>query len=607
MKRKSISVLLSMLLAAGTLAGCGSTGSETASSAVSAEEESVSDEETEAVSETADAEGVEAPGAYPLPQGEETSNNLGVFEYDMTYYVSLTASEDAEIYYEIAEGEDAAPEPTTDSAQFDEYQYRQIEITQPEASTDGPVSKTYNVKAIAVEDGEVSEVSSWNYTVTSNPHGTLKVGDALDWTGTAVPEVTLIQDYDSDKMYLVKGEDRAMVIDAGYFDAEDPADLYETAREIVDDDSMPIDLVIGHPHPDHVQMAFQFLCDENKELGAGIYVNEREIDVLRDYVLQYGVESGMFADEDTANAAYEAQLQTLGNGDALDLGGKVFNVIELPGHQDAGIMLFDTESGYLFTTDQVGNNRAHITDSFWMQFANLTPTFFADSMDVYQSSLAVALERVNSLGEVKYILTGHNDVILDGQGDYLTNLQQAVQNVIDEGEACMTPTLRTLDSIDGYLENTMTVVVGDRLSDVNYVAVNVNLENYLSDGYRDGNEKTIAELCNLSVHEAGQTGNLLWDDPNFGINVNWSYPADGTVPVRKDNLTFTASVESDVDSVELVPTASASNAVITVNGEEAVSGEACTIELTEAQTTVSIVVTAPDGETENEYTVVINK
>lgn len=97
-------------------------------------------------------------------------------------------------------------------------------------------------------------------------------------------------------------------------------------------------------------------------------------------------------------------------------------------------MLFDKETGNLFTTDQVGNNRAHVTDSFWMQFASLNnPYIFADPMDVYLSSLQIAMERVNSLGTVKRILTGHNDVVLDGQGSYLNNLMTATQKIVDEG------------------------------------------------------------------------------------------------------------------------------------------------------------------------------
>lgn len=449
-----------------------------------------------------------APSAYPLPEGQETSKSLGVFNYDMTYFVTLTAQDGADIYYEIAEGADKAAVPTTASKKFETYQYRQIEITQPTASAEGPVTKTYNVKAIAVKNGRTSSVANWNYDVTSIPHHELKVGAPKDWNGNEVPDVTLIQDYDSDKMYLVQGTDRAMVLDAGYFDADDAANLYETARKIVGE-GKPIDLIIGHPHPDHVQMTHQFLCAENKALGAKVYVNERGIEVLRDYVKQFGVSSKMFADEAAASEAYDAQLETLKNGDVYDMGGTKFNVIELPGHQVAGIMLFDTATGNLFTTDQIGNNRAHITDSFWMQFANLSPTFFADSMDVYLSSLQIALERVDSLGTIKRILTGHNDVVLDGTASYLDILQTAVQKVVDEGTDAMTPTLRTLDSINGYLENTKTVVVGDRLKNINWVGINVNLQNYLSDGYRNGNEDKIADLSNLSVHKQGKKGNLL--------------------------------------------------------------------------------------------------
>ena len=84
-----------------------------------------------------------------------------------------------------------------------------------------------------MKNGRTSSVANWNYDVTSIPHHELKVGAPKDWNGNDVPDVTLIQDYDSDKMYLVQGAKRAMVLDAGYFDADDAANLYETAREIV--------------------------------------------------------------------------------------------------------------------------------------------------------------------------------------------------------------------------------------------------------------------------------------------------------------------------------------------------------------------------------------
>lgn len=87
----------------------------------------------------------------------------------MTYFVTLTAQDGADIYYEIAEGADKAAVPTTASKKFDTYQYRQIEITQPTASAKGPVTKTYNVKAVAVKNGRTSSVANWNYDVIQHP------------------------------------------------------------------------------------------------------------------------------------------------------------------------------------------------------------------------------------------------------------------------------------------------------------------------------------------------------------------------------------------------------------------------------------------------------
>ena len=543
-----------------------------------------------------------APGAYPLPKGQETSKSLGVFNYDMTYAVTLTAQDGADIYYEIAEGKDKAPVPTTKSKKFETYQYGQIEITQPTASKEGPVTKIYNIKAISVKNGKTSSVASWNYDVTSNPHHSLKVGAPKDWNGKDVPGVKLLQDFDSDKMYLVQGTERAMVLDAGLFDVNDQAQLYEAARKIVGPNK-PIDLVIGHPHGDHVKMTHQFMCEENSKLDAKVYVNQRGKQVLREFVEKYGVESGTYSSKKEADRIYDAHINLLKNGDVYDLGGTKFDVIELPGHQVAGIMLFDKETGNLFTTDQVGNNRAHVTDSFWMQFASLNnPYIFADPMDVYLSSLQIAMERVNSLGTVKRILTGHNDVVLDGQGSYLNNLMTATQKIVDEGAACTTPTLRTMAALR---ETTRTVVVGDRLKDINWVGINVDMTNFLSEASYRENPAVIADLSNLSVHKKGEKGNLLWNDPNFGINVNWQYPTDGTAPTRKKNLTFKAT--TDADSVEIVPTTASSGATVTVNGTTVASGKAYEGKLTGNRTTFTIKVTAKNGSDTKTYTVIVTK
>ena len=48
--------------------------------------------------------------------------------------------------------------------------------------------------------------------------------------------------------------------------------------------------------------------------------------------------------------------------------------------------------------------------------------------------------------------------------------------------------------------------------------------------------------------------------PEFRINVNWQYPTDGTKPTRKTTTSFTAEVDADATSIEIVPTAASSGA-----------------------------------------------
>ena len=167
----------------------------------------------------------------------------------------------------------------------------------------------------------------------------------------------------------------------------------------------------------------------------------------------YGVDSGKYTDQAAVDAALAAKggLNLVHDGDIIDLGGMQFKVIETPGHQEAGIMLFDETTGYLFSSDQIGNNRTHLTDSFWMQFGDGVDAnkymlagygYYADSMDVYLSTLQIALDKIGK--ECTNIFTGHNDVTLDGQGAYLSNFEKAVQKVVDNGKDALTPTLRTL-------------------------------------------------------------------------------------------------------------------------------------------------------------------
>jgi hypothetical protein len=94
--------------------------------------------------------------------------------------------------------------------------------------------------------------------------------------------------------------------------------------------------------------------------------------------------------------------------------------------------------------------------------------FDPNPLDRYLASV----KRVRSeLGDrMRYILTGHNDRPLIGW-TYVDNLERAVQLLLDRGDAALVPSYRP--------PGLFQVIVGDRLHDPNWVAVNVNRARYL--------------------------------------------------------------------------------------------------------------------------------
>ena len=94
--------------------------------------------------------------------------------------------------------------------------------------------------------------------------------------------------------------------------------------------------------------------------------------------------------------------------------------------------------------------------------------FDPNPLDAYLTQI----KRVQAqLGDrMKYILTGHNDHPLIGQA-YLNNLARAVQLLLDRGDAALVPSYRPLGLFQ--------VIVGDRMHDPNWAAVNVDREHYL--------------------------------------------------------------------------------------------------------------------------------
>jgi hypothetical protein len=227
-------------------------------------------------------------------------------------------------------------------------------------------------------------------------------------------------------------------------------------------------------------------------------------------------------------------------------------------------VLFDEENGILFAGDAVGSNRPTITDSLLMQFPGMA------KIDSYLSTLQVFRPKVS--GKIKEIVGGHNDLPIYGE-KYLDNLQQAAQTLVDNGEASLVQSLRPIDA------DVWQVVVGDRITNPNWVAINVSKDCLTVPADQ------IATLSNLQVSSA----TLNTGFTPFGFN-------------------YTVTVDAKVTHIDITPTTTSSRYHnLTINNAPSKSGTPYSAHLEMGDNSFVITVTAPDGNATNTYTLIVTR
>jgi glyoxylase-like metal-dependent hydrolase (beta-lactamase superfamily II) len=455
-----------------------------------------------------------------IPTAFPASGSFGV-----TQRVTLLSdTPDALIHYTMD-----GSSPTAESPVFNPYVLPVLEATDDVAGG----TTHYEIKSLALKDGlAASEMATFSYSIVRRAKGEYVFKELR-------PGLWMILDFDDTKMYLVVGSQRAMLIDAGL----GAGDLRSLVQEKIGD--LPLDVVITHAHPDHVAVMGQFQ-DHND-----VYMNMIDLPLLKNFIerLHYEIDPTLVID--------------LREGVVFDLGDIKLRVYEVPGHSLGSVVLLDEATGLLIAGDAVGSNRPTITDSLWMQF----PTM--DKIDVYLSTLQVFREKVK--GRLKVIYGGHNDEPIYGEA-YLDNLQMAAQKLVDEGESALTPSLRPTDM--------WQTVVGDRLTDPNWAAINVSKDSCLTTP-----PDKIATLSNLQVNGGGL-------EPGFKL-YNYNYEAS-------------VSAQATTATIKAIPSSGRYQS-LTINGAPAKSGVAQTVTLASGGTTVEIKVSSPDGSATNTYTVKINK
>lgn len=231
---------------------------------------------------------------------------------------------------------------------------------------------------------------------------------AAEWfTATRIDAETWgISDHGVVNCYLVVGRERALLVDTGY----GHANLRAVVRALT---SLPLIVVNTHGHRDHSGGDVQFgavLAHRADfpviERNATPEQRQRNRETLGTTVVP---EAEQF---DYARDAQPLALQAIRDGERIDLGGRVLEVIETPGHTPGEIVLLDRAHKLLFAGD-------HINRLVWLQLAGCLP------LETYLASL----EKVAARGdEFATILPGHHEPI---DRAYLQELIACVRAILD--------------------------------------------------------------------------------------------------------------------------------------------------------------------------------
>jgi glyoxylase-like metal-dependent hydrolase (beta-lactamase superfamily II) len=349
------------------------------------------------------------PKAFPLPGSYPTTESVYLYSDDAGVKVHYTFD---------------GSNPTATSPVFDPNQL--IFLAGLYDGTGG-LKAGYTIRAVAMKEGASnSDVATFLYTIDRK--------DRSEYTSAEVlPGVRMIRDSENDKMFLIRGTQKAILIDTGMGQGALKNYVSQYAG------GLPLDVILTHNHGDHIGQVDQFIEDSVEYAG--------EAD--RASVVQRLTRANV------KQEVVDRNLKVVKDGDRIDIGGRQLLIVAVPGHTNGCITVLDEQNGILFAGDSFGSNNPTVPDALWMQSG--------PPLDIYLSSVRVA--RVRLRGKVRAVLTGHNDVPLMGER-YLDNLEAAAQSLIDKGESVLIPSYRPA----GLLQ----VVAGDRLKDPDWAGINVN-------------------------------------------------------------------------------------------------------------------------------------
>ncbi len=210
-------------------------------------------------------------------------------------------------------------------------------------------------------------------------------------------------------VYVIKGQDKSLIIDTGFNQQECIDGLFSGLREL-DIDIKDTELFITHLHSDHSGMAGFF-----QEAGVKIYTGEKDGRVINEmiddsYWEKFDELKILFdLDKDdtsfSQHPGYKYSMKTpvrfnyLGEGDKIRVGKYTFELVFIPGHTPGHMGLYEKDHKIFFCGDHI-LDRITPNIGFWGFEDNILATYFNSLAKVY-------------FYEIDHLFTSHRGFVKD--------------------------------------------------------------------------------------------------------------------------------------------------------------------------------------------------
>ncbi|RII36463.1 MBL fold metallo-hydrolase [Clostridium chromiireducens] len=222
----------------------------------------------------------------------------------------------------------------------------------------------------------------------------------------------LIDDKGNATAYLVIGRTKALLIDTG----TGVNDLLSFVKTFT---KLPLIVVNTHGHSDHVWGNYQFEEAYISMADKDLYYEAYSVDERRNFIdmFKYMIPQEVTSEEiENWIHINPCEVLSINHGDRVDIGERVLEVIELPGHTKGSIVLLDEKEKILFSGDS-------IIGRLWMHLSEST------SLEVYLNSMKRLRRYCNKFEK---IYCGHTKYNEEGfEVKFINEIITDVSKIID--------------------------------------------------------------------------------------------------------------------------------------------------------------------------------